>query len=95
MICELLSPFTLVEVIEFSGVEPNSFYSSLSTYTTSSLSFSPRDITERRDPAGREKNEALSVVPHCSLSPPRLAVLAWGDFHARSRFVRSAIYYYS
>ena len=30
---------------------------------------------------GREKNE--------SLSPPRLAFLAWGDFQARSRFARS------
>ena len=26
-----------------------------------------------------------------SLSPPRLAFLAWGDFHARSRFARSTI----
>ena len=34
---------------------------------------------------------ALSVVPHFSLSPPRLAFLAWGDFHARSRFARSTI----
>ena len=24
-------------------------------------------------------------------SPPRLAFLAWGDFHARSRFARSTI----
>ena len=29
---------------------------------------------------------ALSVVPHFPLSPPRLAFLAWGDFHARSLF---------
>ena len=91
MICELLCPFTLAEVIEFSGVDPNSFYLSLFTYTTSSLSLSLRDITERRDPAGREKNEALSVVPHFCLSPPRLAFLAWGDFHTGSRFVRSTI----
>ena len=34
---------------------------------------------------------ALSVVPHFSLSPPRLAFLAWVDFHARSRFARSTI----
>ena len=34
---------------------------------------------------------ALSVVTHFSLSPPRLDFLAWGDFHARSRFARSAI----
>ena len=35
---------------------------------------------------GREgsKGWALSVVPHFSLSPPRLAFLAWSDFHARS-----------
>ena len=37
----------------------------------------------------RSKTWALSVVPHFSLSPPRLAFLAWGDFHARSRFARS------
>ena len=30
---------------------------------------------ERRDAAAREKN--------FSLSPPRLAFLVWGDFHAR------------
>ena len=29
---------------------------------------------------------ALSVVPHFPPSPPRLAFLAWGDFHARSLF---------
>ena len=29
--------------------------------------------------------------PHFSLSPPRLAFLAWDDFHARSRFARSTI----
>ena len=34
---------------------------------------------------------ALSVVSHSSLSPPRLAFLAWGNFHARSRFARSSI----
>ena len=28
---------------------------------------------------------------HFSLSPPRLAFLAWGDFHARLRFARSTI----
>ena len=33
----------------------------------------------------------LSVVPHFSLSQPRLAFLAWVDFHARSRFARSTI----
>ena len=38
----------------------------------------PRE--KRRHTTGREKNE------------PRLAFLAWGDFHARSRFARS-IYY--
>ena len=37
------------------------------------------------------KGWALSVVPHFSLSPPRLAFLAWDDFHARSRFARSTI----
>ena len=31
------------------------------------------------------------LVPHFSLSPPRLAFLAWGDFHARSRFTRTTI----
>ena len=39
---------------------------------------------ERRDAAGTS-----SVVPHFALSPPRLAFLAWGDFHAYSRFKRS------
>ena len=34
---------------------------------------------------------ALSVVPHFSLSPLLLAFLAWGDFHAHSRFARSTI----
>ena len=38
---------------------------------------------ERRDAAARKKNS--------SLSPPRLALLVWGDFHARSRFARSTI----
>ena len=33
----------------------------------------------------------MSVVPHFSLSPPRVAFLAWGDFHAHSRFARSII----
>ena len=35
---------------------------------------------------GREGSKAwaLSVVPHFSLSPLRLAFLVWGDFHARS-----------
>ena len=34
---------------------------------------------------------ALSVVPHFSLSPPRLSFLAWGVFHASSCFARSTI----
>ena len=34
---------------------------------------------------------ALSVVPHFSLSPPRLAFLVWVDFQARSRFPLSTI----
>ena len=42
---------------------------------------------------GREESKAwvLSVVPHFSLSPPRLTFLACVDFHARSRFARSTI----
>ena len=32
---------------------------------------------------------ALSVVPHFSLSPPRVAFSRVGDFHARSLFARS------
>ena len=67
-------------MIEFSGVDPNSFYLSLFTYITSSLSLSLRDITERRDPAGREKNEAFFVVHFFSLTPPGLAFLAWVIF---------------
>ena len=72
--------------------------------TRARVKITPRE--KRRHAAGREKNElhtpksvgregskawALSVVPHFSLSPPRLAFLAWGDFHARSRFARSSI----
>ena len=37
----------------------------------------------------REKNEELHLS--LSISPPRVAFLAWGDFHAPSRFARSAI----
>ena len=42
---------------------------------------------------GREGSKAwaLSLVPHFSLSSPRLAFLMWGDFHAHSRFARSTI----
>ena len=36
-------------------------------------------------------NEMKNVVPHFSLSSPRVAFFAWGDFHARSRFARSNI----
>ena len=36
-------------------------------------------------------NEMKNVVPHFSLSSPRVAFFAWGDFHARSRFARSTI----
>ena len=43
---------------------------------------------------GREGSKAWasSEVPHFSLSPPRLAFLAWVDFHARSRFACSTIH---
>ena len=37
---------------------------------------------------GREKKEGPSFF---SLTAARLAFLAWGDFHARSRFARSTI----
>ena len=42
---------------------------------------------------GREGSKAwaLSVVPHFSLSPGRLAFLTWGDFHTCSHFARSSI----
>ena len=44
---------------------------------------------KRRHEAGREKNEGLKTI---FLSPRRVSsFLAWGDFHARSRFARSAI----
>ena len=36
-------------------------------------------------------NEMKNVVPHFSLSSPRVAFFARGDFHARSRFARSTI----
>ena len=39
------------------------------------------------------KRERAWKLPHARkpLSPPPLAFLAWGDFHARSRFARSTI----
>ena len=42
---------------------------------------------KRRHAAGRQKNEGLQTI---FLSPRRVSpFLAWGDFHARSRFARS------
>ena len=40
-----------------------------------------------------KKMVSLSVVPHFSLSPLRVAFsrLVWGDFHAHSCFARSTI----
>ena len=51
------------------------------------------NFTLQNQHVGRERSKAstLSEVPHFSLSPPRLEFLAWGDFHARSRFARSTI----
>ena len=39
------------------------------------------------------KRERAGKLPHARkpLSPPPLAFLEWGDFHARSRFARSTI----
>ena len=40
----------------------------------------------------RAKGERAGKSPHrVKMSPPRLAFLAIGDFHARSRFARSSI----
>ena len=33
----------------------------------------------------------MKITPILSLSPPRLAFLAWSDFHARSRVAGSNI----
>ena len=47
---------------------------------------------KRRLAAGREKNEALSVVPHFSLSSRHVSpFLTWGDFHVCSRFACATI----
>ena len=44
---------------------------------------------KRRHAAGREQNEGLQTI---FLSARRVSpFLAWGDFHARSRFARSTI----
>ena len=44
---------------------------------------------KRRHAAGREKDEGLQTI---FLSPRRVSpFLAWGDFHACSRFARSTI----
>ena len=51
------------------------------------MKITPRE--KRRHAAGREKNEGLQTI---FLSPRRVSpFLAWGDFHARSRFARSTI----
>ena len=39
----------------------------------------------------RVKSLGFVCSPHFSLSPPRLAFLAWGDFHARSRFLSEIV----
>jgi len=39
----------------------------------------------------KSKAWALSLVPHFSLSQPRLTFLKLGEFHARSRLARSTI----
>ena len=58
-------------------------------YTTSSLPFFLRDRRGSEAPA-RVKITPREKRRH-ALSPPRLAFLPWGDFHARSRFARSTI----
>ena len=58
-------------------------------YTTSTLPFFLRDSR------GSEARARVKITPRekrrHALSPPRLAFLPWGDFHARSRFARSTI----
>ena len=49
------------------------------------------NFTLQNQSAVNVKAWALSAVPHFSLSLPRLAFLAWGDFRTRSRFARSTI----
>ena len=43
------------------------------------------------DPEGNSFVFPRVDVDHFSLSPPRLTFLAWGDFHARSRFAPTII----
>jgi len=54
--------------------------------TRARVKITPREKGETRR---GERAWALSVVPHFSLSPPRLAFLAWGYSHSRLRFARS------
>ena len=49
------------------------------------------EVNHKLDNSKISMKSRVRVVPYFSLSPPRLASLACGDFHARSRFVRSTI----
>ena len=51
----------------------------------------PNETGARVKITPREKRRHAAARPHFSLSPPRIAFLALGDFHARSRFACSTI----
>ena len=66
-------------------------FTTLIQQTISSPHF-PSGIEKRANASARENHPTQERRDaHFSLSPQRLAFLAWGDFHARSRFARSTI----
>ena len=92
----------LLSVVSSSNVDSSSlsFFlrDSRASETQARVKITPRE--KRRHAAGREKNEGLQTKPKLLtlhgrlifLSPRRVSpFLAWGDFHARSRFARSTI----
>ena len=54
------------------------------------MKITPREKDETPWGEG-EMRDYRKVQAFDPLSPPRLAFLAWGDFHARLRFVRSSV----
>ena len=69
-------------------VVPISLRDSRASETQARVRITPREKGETR--RWERKTRDYRQSPS-SLSPPRLAFLAWGDFHARSRFPRSTI----
>ena len=85
-----------------SGMRNRNFLSPLSRVEIFEYAMNPRLRVVRHLSSGvveRAKRERAWKSPHArkgdtrhfSLSPPRLAFLAWSDLHARSRFARSTI----